>query len=116
MRDEIMASDKHQVVLHFHFGEKFELTPMADRRFRVAFRGGQMEVGLDARLSVLTYRGSSQPMLGWISRGYHRKTEITTLAAACEIDGEVSLETVFQLHPSHVTVERQSQEASLAAG
>jgi hypothetical protein len=46
---------------------------------------------MDSRLAVDTLEGSTAPIGGWVSRGYHRKVPATTLVGRAECAGD----TVF---------------------
>jgi hypothetical protein len=48
---------------------------------------------LDARLAVSLVRGNESSFLGWVSRGYHRRTPSTTVIGRCAADGPVALLT-----------------------
>jgi hypothetical protein len=46
---------------------------------------------LDRRFEVEAFRGSQDPIRGWVSRGYHRKEASTTLIGRCVSEGSTSL-------------------------
>ncbi len=89
--DELSAAGRHDVAIHWHFSESCRLASVGDNCFEVDFGAGSMSIVVDSALSVSTVSGSDDPILGWVSRGYHRKLPGTTLVGRCTINGNASL-------------------------
>lgn len=90
--DELSAKAEHRVVLCLHFAEQCRVTPDVGR-FNVAWDGGSARVEVDERLAAELVTGSENPIAGWVSRGYHRKSPTTTLLGRCRTPGSVTLRT-----------------------
>ena len=91
IRDEILATGRHDVEVCFHFAEHCRATPEGENHYSIDVGPGVVEMDLDGRLSVAAVRGGEDPIGGWVSRGYHRKTASTTLIGRCVSSGQVSL-------------------------
>jgi hypothetical protein len=96
--DEITARGAHDVALHFHLAAGCRLlAPEGPRQVIDVAGAGTVWMELDARLSLSTLRGSTHPIGGWVSPGYHRRTESTSLTARAGVSGEVSFTTRITL-------------------
>lgn len=95
--DDIIADGAHEVRLHWHLAEHCRVTRVDGSRWLVDFGRGRLGIELDPRLSVSVVRGCESPILGWTSRGYHRKRPSPTVVARCRCDGAVSLQTRITL-------------------
>jgi len=89
--DDIIANGSHDVEVYFHFAEHCKLTLAGENRYRIDVGSGVAEIELDSRLSIEKLEGDENPIGGWVSRGYHRKTASTTLAGRFVSGGEMSL-------------------------
>jgi len=78
--DELVGSGRHDVVVYFHLAEQCRIRSQEGNAFTIDVGRGTMRIELDARLSAESWTGSEDPIAGWVSRGYHRKTPATTLA------------------------------------
>jgi hypothetical protein len=97
VRDDILARGKHDVEICFHLAENCRVRQAAPNRYEVDVGPGGVTIELDPRLSVRTLCGSEEPIGGWVSRGYHRKTPSTTLAGRCAVAGNTSLVTRIRM-------------------
>lgn len=79
IRDEVVGDGEHEVKISLHFGEECEVGPAKEGRFRVCYGRSFLEVEIDPRMAVTCFRGSLEPKMGWMSRGYHRKCASTTV-------------------------------------
>jgi uncharacterized heparinase superfamily protein len=93
VRDGILTRGKHDVQVYFHLAENCRVTQAAPNRYETDVGPGCVTIELDPRLSVRTLCGSEEPIGGWVSRGYHRKTPSTTLVGRCTVAGNTSLVT-----------------------
>jgi hypothetical protein len=93
VEDEIAAAGRHVVELNWHLAEHCEAEARGSHEFIVDCGPGVVTVVLDPRMAVSAVRGSEEPIRGWVSRGYHRKTPSTTLTGRCESEGTVTFRT-----------------------
>ena len=91
IRDDLLARGRHQVEVCLHFAETCRVARKSAGVFEVEVGPGAVALRLDPRLSVRMLTASENPIAGWVSRGYHRKTPGTTLIGSCSIDGNASL-------------------------
>lgn len=97
IRDDIDARARHEVTQYWHFSEHCQVRGTGRGRFRADFGIGTVTLNLDERLTSSSCSGSTDPIAGWVSRGYHRKTPGTTIIARGSIDGCTTLRTTFDL-------------------
>jgi hypothetical protein len=83
IRDDIIASGKHEVEVFFHFSEQCIVNPVSSNRYLVHISSGTIEIDLDPCLNVKSFNGSKDPICGWISHSYHQKEASTTLVGHC---------------------------------
>ncbi len=91
--DELVCDGRHEVALALHFAEHCRVTPSGKNRFDVDYGGGRATIALDGLLSVELFRGSEDPICGWVSRGYHRRNPAITLVGRCTCNGGLKLDT-----------------------
>jgi hypothetical protein len=97
IRDDIMAGGTHDAALYFHLAEHCTVTSMGDNRFRVDVGPGTVEISLDPRLRVESFKGNEDPICGWVSRGYHQKKASSALVGSCTCEGNSSLLCRFHI-------------------
>ncbi|UCD51800.1 MAG: alginate lyase family protein [Phycisphaerales bacterium] len=100
VRDEIEAQGRHNVQICLHVAERCEVRPAGENRFAVDVGPGVVTIEMDRQLAVETYRGSEDPIFGWVSRGYHQKEAGTTLVGRCTADGSMSLQCRIEIGDS----------------
>lgn len=93
VEDEIAASDAHQVRMHLHLGETCVVRKRGPGTFEIEVGGRIVRVETDAKMNFRIERGNEEPIVGWISRGYHRRTPTATLVGACEARGDIRFVT-----------------------
>ncbi|MFQ5471812.1 MAG: alginate lyase family protein [Dehalococcoidia bacterium] len=93
LRDEIIARGRHVAAMYLHFAEHCCVHQDDQNRFRVLCGRNAVTLELDPRLKTSVVRGSTNPPLGWVSRGYHCKLPTTTLVGRIETRGDVTLMT-----------------------
>jgi len=93
VEDEIVADGRHVVESYWHLAEHCRAQARGSHEFIVDCGPGVVTIVLDPRLTVSAVRGSEEPILGWVSRAYHRKTSSTTLTGRCESTGTITLRT-----------------------
>jgi len=89
--DDINSRGRHDVAMHWHLGERCRVASCRENCIEVNYAGGRATIVLDPLLTVTTITGSADPILGWVSRGYHRKVPTTVLVGRCRTDGSVTL-------------------------
>ena len=89
--DDIVAQGAHQVAVYFQLAEDAAVTMKRPNLYRIDLAGGTVVLEVDVKLTVEILRGSENPIGGWVSRGYHRKTPSTTLIARGRCRGNCSL-------------------------
>jgi len=90
IRDDIMARGKHDMAVLFHLAESCVVNPAGRNRYRIDVGPGTVEIELDSCLHVELFRGSTNPIYGWVSRDYHQKRECTTLVGRYTAEGDTS--------------------------
>jgi len=93
INDEVRARTVHESTVCFHFAEQAQLAKREGSRFLIELPAARLELVLDDRLTVEVWRGSEQPIAGWVSRGYHRKAAALTLKGRCVHNGSLTLAT-----------------------
>jgi len=90
IQDDIVGSGSQEIAAYFHLAEDALLAVERPNRYRIAVGGGTVTLEVDARLAVDVLTGSTEPMGGWVSRGYHGKVPSTTLIARGRSHGSTS--------------------------
>jgi hypothetical protein len=91
IRDDIIASGKHEIEVFFHLTEDCVVNPVSRNRYLVHVSEGTIEIDLDPCLDIKSFNGSNNPICGWVSRGYHQKEASTTLIGRCISKGDTCL-------------------------
>jgi hypothetical protein len=97
INDELLAHERHEVVLYFHLAEDCRAVRSGENLLRIECASGTADLEFDPRLTVSAVTGSEDPMLGWVSRGYHHKVPATTVFGRCVTKGPMSLTTRISL-------------------
>ncbi len=91
IRDDIIARGKHEIEVFFHLAEYCVVNSAGENRYLVDVGPGTITIELDPCLKVEEFKGSEDPICGWVSRGYHRKEASTTLVGRCTSKGNTCL-------------------------
>ena len=99
IRDDIIARGKHKIEVFFHLAEHCVVVPAGKNRYLVDVGWETIEdvgrrtieIELDPCLKVEEFKGSEDPICGWVSRGYHQKEAGTTLVGRCTGEGNTCL-------------------------
>jgi hypothetical protein len=89
----------HEVELFLHFGEKCRILQRDPHSFVASIDEKRLTVRFDSRLTPQVYRGSEDPVCGWMSPVFGVRKPIFTIAARANITGstrfitEISAET-----------------------
>ncbi|MGB2986091.1 MAG: alginate lyase family protein [Phycisphaerae bacterium] len=97
VQDDILARGEHSVAMYWHLAEHCRVEAKGHNHFEIDYGDGFVTVTMDSRLSVSMVTGSEKPILGWVSRTYHRKVHSTTLVGRCASEGSLSLTTRFAI-------------------
>jgi Heparinase II/III-like protein/Heparinase II/III N-terminus len=99
IRDRVESAGRHRIRLAFHLGP--DVRAVLDGR-EVQLAWGQAADGsaaatlqLSPRLQWTLIRGSTDPVLGWYSRGFGEKEPTTTVLGEGTTDGNEEFETVL---------------------
>ncbi len=83
--DQLDCRHAHQVELFFHFSETCEVTALGSGHFALVNGDRQLCLEVDSQLIPELYRGSEQPIAGWVSPHFGVKSPSFTLVARGEI-------------------------------
>ena len=89
--DNIIAANEHNIEIFFHFAEHCVLNPVSRNLYQINIGPAKIEIELDSNLEVKTFKGSTEPIIGWVSRGYHQKQPATSLVGRINCKGNLSL-------------------------
>lgn len=81
IQDDLVTDGQHRVAMYFHLSEHCSVLSTDSGRCTISVRGHHVTLQVDPRLSLEIVHGSSDPISGWVSRGYHHKTPCHTLIA-----------------------------------
>jgi hypothetical protein len=91
--DRLVAGSDHLVKVCFHLGPQCVVNEVLPGGILVEVnKRFEFLLSLDPRLDVEMQRGSTQPIAGWHSPGYHRKAPVTTVTGTMRISGDTTLE------------------------
>jgi Heparinase II/III-like protein len=101
--DVLECRDAHDVEIGFHFSEACNVWQAARNVFLAAHGTKRLRLHLDGRLTPTLYRGSEQPMAGWVSRTFDVKVPTVTLMARGRITSTTEFRTeIAALHAGTV--------------
>ena len=89
--DTLATTGIHEAAVYFHTAEHCTVTAAGDHSFAISVDGKTVHLELDPAFSTTMVRGSEKPILGWVSRGYHRKAPATTIVG----NGRIRKTTTF---------------------
>jgi Heparinase II/III-like protein/Heparinase II/III N-terminus len=85
--DRLECRKVHQIEMFFHFSEECQIRQVGPDSFEAAKLDKRVVIRFDSRLKPKLYRGSEQPILGWVSRTFGVKEPSFTLVARAGITG-----------------------------
>lgn len=77
--DELEGAGTHTAAVCFHFAADCRVVRAEHGRYELHAGPVRVTLEIDPRLEVELLRGSTAPIGGWVSRGYHRKQPAVTL-------------------------------------
>lgn len=83
VRDELLGAGAHSAAWRFHLGEECSVRREGNRFF-IGAAGRVVLLELDPGLTVSMLEGRENPIAGWVSRRYHRKTPSIVICARCQ--------------------------------
>jgi hypothetical protein len=81
LTDILECRDAHEVEIGFHFSEACHVWQVERNVFLAAHGTKRLRLHLDAHLTPTLYRGSEEPIAGWVSRTFDVKVPTVTLVA-----------------------------------
>lgn len=99
IRDEIDARGQHAIAVCFHLSEFCTIQSTKNNRCEISVGGGHAVLELDPALTLESYTGSEEPIAGWVSRGYHRKTPATTIIGRTTSHGKTTFVCRVRMTP-----------------
>jgi hypothetical protein len=97
VEDTLESGGSHDVEAFFHLAEDCDVRRMGPHCFFVRTGDVQVALELDPQLAVEAIRGGTDPIAGWVSRGYHRKAAATTLIGRMRAEGRSILRHVITI-------------------
>ncbi len=97
IHDEVLARGAHTASAFFHLAEDCVVRDIDSNRVRVALGAAQITLVLDPAFAVQIVCGSEDPIGGWVSRGYHRKTRASTVIGRASTKGNTSFQCRIEL-------------------
>jgi hypothetical protein len=91
--DRLACHSRHTVELFFHFSETCQVQQAGPAFFEVLNGNKRLGVRLDLRLKAELYRGSENPISGWISRTFGVKEPTFTLVGRTDVTGSTQFLT-----------------------
>jgi Heparinase II/III-like protein/Heparinase II/III N-terminus len=99
IRDDVDMRATHQLSFYFHLGERCEVVDQTAHSCAIAIGSHKVVIAFDESVRFEVRNGSRKPLAGWASRGYHRKSAITTLVASLTASGPMRLTTRLRFEP-----------------
>jgi hypothetical protein len=96
--DDIVG-DGAPIAVYFHLSERCALRARGDSEFELDVVRGAAVLSLDPLLRAEVVRGGPGTMLGWVSRGYHRKEPSTTVVGHAQVNGSARFVCRVSLGP-----------------
>ena len=114
VRDEIHTRGDHRVDICYHLAEHCRVEAAGDNRYLIDAGPGKVVLQFDPRLSVERVSGNTDPIGGWVSRGYHQKVPSTTLVGHCRTRTGIALTSEIAIgSPAVVSHDHESRVCTL---
>jgi Heparinase II/III-like protein/Heparinase II/III N-terminus len=94
--DTVESSLTHQARLHFHLGPECRVLSLEHHAATVACADLIVTIDLDDSLTLTSVCGSTDPIMGWYSPGYHQRVPICTLIAEGQAQGRAQWRTAIR--------------------
>lgn len=104
--DTLSTKGTHEVALYFHLSEQCHAIQIHQQTCQLQLANNMVTIHFSSRLQLTTITGQpdsnpQRPSLGWVSRGYHQKTAITTLIARATINTTTQFKTRIEWTSIH---------------
>ena len=98
--DKLTTQGQHDVVIYFHFSEDCQNIEIKEGVCTLLLADNQIAIKLPEKTKAQLIKGIASddkktPSLGWLSRGYHQKVAITTLALSAHISEDKEFVTAI---------------------
>jgi hypothetical protein len=90
VHDELRSGGTHDVEVCFHASPDVAVETPGGNRVSLIRPEGTVTLLIDTALEVRVVRGADEPILGWVSTGYHVKRPAHTIVARGRISGDAS--------------------------
>jgi hypothetical protein len=97
IEDRIEAKNNHLVTQCFHFSPDCQIQIVEPNEWRINNGDTAIRLIVDQRLDCQVLKGSVNPIAGWSSRSYDRKTPAETLLCKCTIGPNDCLKATIKL-------------------
>jgi uncharacterized heparinase superfamily protein len=95
--DFLDCKSSHAVEIFFHFSERCEVHSIQPGSFHVRNGNRRIALHLDPRAEATLYRGSVEPIVGWVSRTFGAKEPSCSIAARTTIAGSTQFVSKINL-------------------
>ncbi len=101
--DSVMTDGTHGLNIHFHVSDNCSVEKKGPSHIVIDTGAGTISLKLDSRYTASLAVGHENPIAGWVSRGYHRKSPGTTIVGKCAISGNTELRCKIEIGPYDIT-------------
>ncbi len=92
--DRLEGKKRHSARVLWHLSEYCRIEKRDQNVIEVTCGDvGRAVIEMDPRLHVSVIHGGEDPIMGWVSRGYHRKTPSSTIIGSVDFDGPTEFST-----------------------
>ncbi len=95
--DKIVANKSHNIFMSFHLSERCTITHQIRNEFEIAVNGRTVILFCDPQLTYEIFTGSINPILGWVSRGFHTKVPTTSIVGRAKTSGTINMISYIKL-------------------
>ena len=85
--DRLECQSTHDIEMFLHFSETCQVQAAGPGAFQVSNGNKRLGIRLDTQLQPELYRGSENPICGWVSRTFDVKKPTFTLVARASVNG-----------------------------
>jgi hypothetical protein len=97
INDYLEMKSRHEVEQYFHLAPQCRLKKFDKKNWEISTSGGTIVVTFDEKLDCSVIRGSENPICGWFSNAYDRKTPTNTFLCRGTFSGNQSFSTTIKL-------------------
>jgi len=98
--DQLKTQGQHDAIIYFHFSEDCQNIEIKEGICTLSLAANKVVIKLPEKTKAELIKGlpsddKQTPSLGWLSRGYHQKVAITTLAISAHISEDKEFVTAI---------------------